>query len=79
MMPLMNKIIRTITVLSILSLGGCYSRQRFAKVALESSQPILKDYRRYLDADASLGDERRKLRKDTVDGFEEFLKEGAAN
>lgn len=63
-------------ILALFLLSGCYTRRRFAEKAIEISQPILEDYREYLNKDTELPEDSRRIRARTVDKFESFLKEG---
>jgi len=69
-----------IFVILSLSLNGCvsfYGRRAFAHKALQGANPILEEYRTYINNDTNLNTEDKRIRLRTADEFENFLKEGA--
>lgn len=75
---------RTTTGALILALAtqltGCASlcdRRDFATRAARAAEPVLHDFRGYVDKDATLADDEKRMRHRLASELDNYLKEGA--
>ena len=61
-------------------LTGCASlcdRRDFAAKAGRAAEPVLRDFRGYVDKDSTLADDEKRMRHRLADELNNYLKEGA--
>lgn len=76
----MKKISTSILLLFLcFSLVGCASmnaKRQFAVGANKYAKQILPEYKSYIDKDAELDDDSKRIRKKTADDFQFYIEEG---
>jgi len=72
--------VMVVTMALAMALSGCAllsGRREFAHRAASGAEPILSEYRGYVDSDSKLDVDAKRMRQRLVDEFEAYLKEGS--